>query len=160
MRLSCAVSFAKNEFFLLVNLRRFFHKMDKVSLVLVTVLLVIVLAAQNVELVSEMLSYDDDVNDSEVASSWLDKTYYHQDYQDYEYYDDEKVSSLSLPLKLLPLIVINIVLFLVLFLAAFTTTAASGKRKRSVMPDNDCETDICNDGSLFVIFPLPKNLSY
>jgi hypothetical protein len=28
------------------------------------------------------------------------------------------------------------------------------------MPDNDCETDICNDGSLFVLFPLPKNLSY
>lgn len=143
--------------------------MDKVSLVLVTALLVFILAVQKVELGSETFVYDDDVNENnEFASAWLDradKTYY-QDYdQDYVYYD-EKVPSLYLPLKLLPLIVINIVLFLVLFVAAFaTSTAVSGKRKRSVTPDNDCcETDITayNDGSLYicVMFPLPTNLSF
>jgi hypothetical protein len=125
--------------------------------VLVTALLVFILAVQKVELGSETLLYDDDVNENnEFASAWLDradKTYY-QDYdQDYVYYD-EKVPSLYLPLKLLPLIVINIVLFLVLFVAAFaTSTAVSGKRKRSVTPDNDCcETDITayNDGSLYI----------
>lgn len=128
--------------------------MDKVSLVLVTALLVFILAVQKVELGKETFVYDDDVNENEFGSAWLDradKTYY-QDYeQDYVYYD-EKAPSLNLPLKLLPLIVINIVLFLVLFVAAFaTSTAVSGKRKRSVTPDNDCcETDITayNDGSL------------
>lgn len=122
--------------------------MDKVSLAFVAVFFVILLVAQNVELVTEHLyDNDDDLN----SAYWLDKSYY-QDYQEYEY-QDEKVSSLSLTFKLVPLIVINIVLFLVLFVAAVTTTAANGKRKRSVLLDDDFGHDAKKEGIIFD-FPL------
>ncbi|KAK4003040.1 hypothetical protein OUZ56_004826 [Daphnia magna] len=127
--------------------------MDKVSLACVSVFLVILLVAQNVELVTEVFYENGD--DLAHSGSLLDKTYY-QDYQDYEY-QDEQVSSLSLTLKLLPLIVINIVLFLVLFLAAVTTTAANGKRKRSVLLDDNFGKDAPKGCSIFA-FPSLLNL--